>query len=647
MKQKLLLILLMLVAATANITAQNMQETKMPVSQAPFITFEEYDYGVVITVSADDGDLMGEIRINDQLVTPIAGYSVFCYTVERVYDIDQVIEVSAYAQSPDCDPSSVVSETFYLAAIVKPESMAPDITYVIDDYEVYITIAYEGMLHLMINGEEIVPEGDGYSYATYVIARGEEDMYFNIEAWAQCDETYLPSSVVSLVVYVPALPPLEITSTPTITCEQLYDHACCVNIENSADDPYAVIYYRIAQIVDDEYWYMFDWMDYFEPFLLDIPNSYYIEAYAQTEGKEASEITALVVVYNNPTIVTGAFIYANGIDQEKGLKVNICEDPSYGYDFLLGDCVCDGYMYQINHSGEWLQYDINASTIYLPEYGDYEITAYGYATGHGYSAEATAWIHYDAEGYTSYSQPRDSYYRYLVHDGLVYYFLNGLELEVARRDYFSGPCFWLSYHGDVVIPSTIDWNGDTYTVTRIGLNAFNESIYNDDTTKITSVTIPNTITYIDEGAFMSCSSLTNIDIPESVIYIGRNAFNDCIGLNRVICRALTAPAASQGIFYSYIPDIYDQATLFVPAEGLEAYQAHEEWGRFIRIVPFIGAGPGDTNGDGAINIADVTSLIDQLLGGGELPAYIDVNGDGVVNITDVTTLIDQLLDLNL
>ncbi len=55
---------------------------------------------------------------------------------------------------------------------------------------------------------------------------------------------------------------------------------------------------------------------------------------------------------------------------------------------------------------------------------------------------------------------------------------------------------------------------------------------------------------------------------------------------------------------------------------------------------------GDVDGDGYINIADVTALIRYLLShnatGIELD-NADVNGDGVINIADVTTLINRLL----
>lgn len=56
--------------------------------------------------------------------------------------------------------------------------------------------------------------------------------------------------------------------------------------------------------------------------------------------------------------------------------------------------------------------------------------------------------------------------------------------------------------------------------------------------------------------------------------------------------------------------------------------------------------PGDVDGNGTVNIADVTTLIDILLSGGTAPANADVDGDGIVNIADVTALIDMLLSGN-
>ena len=52
---------------------------------------------------------------------------------------------------------------------------------------------------------------------------------------------------------------------------------------------------------------------------------------------------------------------------------------------------------------------------------------------------------------------------------------------------------------------------------------------------------------------------------------------------------------------------------------------------------------GDVDGDGAVNISDVTALIDYLLGGETIAGDGDIDGDGNISIGDVTTLIDYLL----
>ena len=66
-----------------------------------------------------------------------------------------------------------------------------------------------------------------------------------------------------------------------------------------------------------------------------------------------------------------------------------------------------------------------------------------------------------------------------------------------------------------------------------------------------------------------------------------------------------------------------------------------------KVVPPHGYDLGDVNHDHAVNIGDVTALIDHLLGVSTVcQICADVNGDTVVNIGDVTALIDVLLGVN-
>ena len=54
------------------------------------------------------------------------------------------------------------------------------------------------------------------------------------------------------------------------------------------------------------------------------------------------------------------------------------------------------------------------------------------------------------------------------------------------------------YTGTVVIPETVTYNGKTYSVTSIGYSAFAYC------SSLTSVTIPNSVTSIGNGAFKNC-----------------------------------------------------------------------------------------------------------------------------------------------
>ena len=137
-----------------------------------------------------------------------------------------------------------------------------------------------------------------------------------------------------------------------------------------------------------------------------------------------------------------------------------------------------------------------------------------------------------------------------------------------------------SYSGNVVIPGTVTHDGVTYTVT---------GIY--------------------DNAFAGCDGLLNVVIPATVTTIGQSAFNGCTGLTGITSMATTPPTA-----YSYTFNGSYGATLRVPIEALSAYETADYWKLFTTIQGYQGCAPGDVNGDGMLDIDDVSMLINMILG---------------------------------
>ena len=82
------------------------------------------------------------------------------------------------------------------------------------------------------------------------------------------------------------------------------------------------------------------------------------------------------------------------------------------------------------------------------------------------------------------------------------------------------------------------------SVTSIGQSAFYGC------TGLNSVTIPNSVTSIPSSLFAGCTGLASVTIPESVIAIGKDAFENCTGLTRVNITDLEAWCGIN--FYNYI-----------------------------------------------------------------------------------------------
>lgn len=115
---------------------------------------------------------------------------------------------------------------------------------------------------------------------------------------------------------------------------------------------------------------------------------------------------------------------------------------------------------------------------------------------------------------------------------------------------------YATFSGALTIPSTVEIDRESYTVTAIGDMAFMGCV------KLTSVLLPATVQTIGEGAFYGCTGLTDMVLPESVSAIGAEAFGDCTALASLTanenlktigrsafagCTALTAVALPDGV----------------------------------------------------------------------------------------------------
>ncbi len=172
-------------------------------------------------------------------------------------------------------------------------------------------------------------------------------------------------------------------------------------------------------------------------------------------------------------------------------------------------------------------------------------------------------------------------------DGIYYKILeNGNEVSVTYKTYYysSHTAYYESdYTGDVVIPATVTFNGKTFQVTEIG-----------------------------DHAFYQRGSVTSVTIPSSIAVIKWDAFKYCIGLEKVTCKGTIPPTTLSDIFYP--GDVYLNGVLHVPSVAIRAYMQHNTWGQFHAIIGDVNYLKCDVNGDGEVNIADVNTVIDEILG---------------------------------
>ena len=179
---------------------------------------------------------------------------------------------------------------------------------------------------------------------------------------------------------------------------------------------------------------------------------------------------------------------------------------------------------------------------------------------------------------------------------------------------------------DVVIPESINANGEDIIVKTIGDNAFR---HNDT---ITSVTIPDSVTTIGDSAFTSCSSLTSIHIPDSVITIGESAFSSCSSLTSIYILSSVTTIESGAFVNCSNLTIYFEASAEPSGWDYDWNYSHRPvvWSSYLGIHGnFNGIEYGvciDEDGNKYITIAGYSGSNTNVV----IPECINVNGEDII-----------------
>lgn len=206
-------------------------------------------------------------------------------------------------------------------------------------------------------------------------------------------------------------------------------------------------------------------------------------------------------------------------------------------------------------------------------------------------------------------------------DGIYYNITSSTDRTVEvtfRGNYYNS--YNNEYSGAVSIPESVIYNGSTYSVTRIGYDAFSScsgltsvkipnsvtaimgaafqgcpgltsvNIPNGVTairgstfwgcSGLTSIVIPNSVDSIMEGAFKNCSGLTSVVIPNSVTSIGYYAFQNCSGLTTLCLLGKKSVYYNAFLYYAAFDGVSSSCKIYVPHGSKESYMSNSQLSRF-------------------------------------------------------------------
>ena len=170
------------------------------------------------------------------------------------------------------------------------------------------------------------------------------------------------------------------------------------------------------------------------------------------------------------------------------------------------------------------------------------------------------------EAYKTDDAWKEFLYEYFISGGIRYGALTSSQGNIATV--VAGG----EYTGDITIPATVENGGTTYTVTKIGEDAF------FGCSSLVSVDIPDGVVSIGDYAFYACRGLESVTLGSGLETIGESAFNNCSNLVEINSLATLPPVCIiNGIIGSYCFDGVDKnaCMLNVPEGAAGDYRASD------------------------------------------------------------------------
>lgn len=182
---------------------------------------------------------------------------------------------------------------------------------------------------------------------------------------------------------------------------------------------------------------------------------------------------------------------------------------------------------------------------------------------------------------------------------------------------------------DLVIPSTVRYDGVTYAVVALYDNRYNQN-------KVRTLTLPRTLRHINDWGLSDYRAITDLEIPANVERMGDNVVYNCPQLQRIKVNAEVPPTLGSLDNNRYY-GTYRYFKVTIPRESFHAYRLVSAWNTDRTVL--IGGDEGVTVSTGKLAAGDLGHVVIEEAG--YLPEVNKLIIEGELNADDWSMMKDM------